>query len=74
MLDLIKLAIEKSVTELMTPVIERAIKIAVTTCEQIVKKDFSLDHDENRMRGAAHKMVRNLTSGMAMITCRLVKN
>jgi CCR4-NOT transcription complex subunit 1 len=70
MLELIKLAIEKSVTELMTPVIERAIKIAVTTCEQIVKKDFSLDHDENRMRGAAHKMVRNLTSGMAMITCR----
>jgi len=69
-LELIKLALEKSVTDWITPVIERAIKIAVTTCEQIVKKDFSLDHDENRMRVAAHQMVRNLTSGMAMITCR----
>ena len=38
LMQLIKLAIEKSVNEWITPVIERAIKIAVTTCEQIVKK------------------------------------
>ena len=68
--QLIKLAIEKSVQEWISPVIERAIKIAITTCEQIVKKDFSLDFDETRMRVAAHHMVRNLTAGMAMITCR----
>jgi CCR4-NOT transcription complex subunit 1 len=68
--QLIKLAIEKSVQEWISPVIERAIKIAITTCEQIVKKDFSLDYDETRMRVAAHHMVRNLTAGMAMITCR----
>jgi Domain of unknown function (DUF3819) len=37
-MQLIKLAIEKSVNEWISPVIERAIKIAVTTCEQIVKK------------------------------------
>merc|ERR1719334_2732658 len=68
--QLIKLAIEKSVQEWISPVIERAIKIAITTCEQIVKKDFALDFDETRMRVAAHHMVRNLTAGMAMITCR----
>jgi hypothetical protein len=33
-------------------------------------QDFSLDHEEGRMRLAAHSMVRNLTAGMAMITCR----
>jgi hypothetical protein len=38
LIQLIKLSIEKSVNEWITPVIERAIKIAVTTCEQIVKK------------------------------------
>ena len=42
----------------------------MTTCEQIVKKDFALDPDETRMRNAAHHMVRNLTAGMAMITAR----
>ena len=54
----------------MGPVIERAIKIAITTCEQIVKKDFALDFDETLMRVEAHSMARNLMAGMAMITCR----
>merc|ERR1719210_135625 len=70
LVQLIKIAIEKSIQEWATPVIERANKIALTTTEQIVKKDFALDPDETRMRAAAHNMVRNLTSGMAMITCR----
>merc|ERR1719412_3370630 len=68
--QLVNIAIEKSIKEWLQPVIERAIKIALTTCELIVKQDFALDHDEARMREAAHHMVRNLTAGMAMITCR----
>lgn len=70
LIQLIKLAIEKSIQEWASPVIDRAIKIALTTCEQIVKKDCALDHNENRIRQSAHHMVRNLTAGMAMITCR----
>ena len=70
LVQLIKIAIEKSIQEWASPVIDRANKIALTTTEHIVKKDYSLDPDENRMRSAAHNMVRNLTSGMAMITCR----
>jgi len=68
--QLVNIAIEKSIKEWLQPVIERAIKIALTTSELIVKQDFALDHDEARMREAAHHMVRNLTAGMAMITCR----
>ncbi|VDP15420.1 unnamed protein product [Soboliphyme baturini] len=32
--------------------------------------DFALEPEENKMRIAAHNMVRSLTAGMAMITCR----
>lgn len=63
-------AIERAVQELVHPVVDRSIKIAMTTCEQIVRKDFALDSEESRMRVAAHHMMRNLTAGMAMITCR----
>ena len=70
MIQLVNIAIEKSIQENLAPVIDRAIKIALTTSENIIKQDFALDHDENRMRQAAHHMVRNLTAGMAMITCR----
>ena len=33
-------------------------------------QDFALDSEEVRMRGAAHYMVKFMTSGMALITCR----
>ncbi|XP_014252247.1 CCR4-NOT transcription complex subunit 1 isoform X3 [Cimex lectularius] len=66
----IRPALERAVQEWIHPVVDRAVKIAVTTTEQIVKKDFALEPEESRMRAAAHHMVRNLAAGMAMITCR----
>ncbi|XP_024942329.1 CCR4-NOT transcription complex subunit 1 isoform X3 [Cephus cinctus] len=66
----IRLAVERAIQEWIHPVVDRSIKIALTTSEQIVRKDFALDPEEVRMRTAARHMVRNLTAGMAMITCR----
>lgn len=68
--QLVRTAIERSITDWLAPVTERSIRIATTTSEQIMRKDFALDPDENRMRTAAYYMVRNLTAGMALITCR----
>lgn len=68
--QLVRPAVERAVQEWILPVVDRSVKIALTTSEQIVKKDFALDPEESRMRIAAHHMVRNLTAGMAMITCR----
>ncbi|XP_054715657.1 CCR4-NOT transcription complex subunit 1-like [Uloborus diversus] len=66
----VRLAVERAVQEWMVPVVDRSIKISLTTCEQIIKKDFALDPEESRMRVSAHHMVRSLTAGMVMITCR----
>ncbi|XP_042855455.1 CCR4-NOT transcription complex subunit 1-like isoform X4 [Penaeus japonicus] len=68
--QLVRHAVEMAVQEIVTAVLERSIKIAITTAEHIIKKDFALDPDESRMRVATHHMVRNLTAAMAMITCR----
>lgn len=38
----VRQAIERAVQELVHPVVDRSIKIAMTTCEQIVRKDFAL--------------------------------
>ncbi|CAD7076764.1 unnamed protein product [Hermetia illucens] len=63
-------AVERTITEWLQPIVDRSVRIGVKTCEQIIRKDFALDPDENRMRTAAHYLVRNLTAGMAMITCK----
>ncbi|KAG0416949.1 hypothetical protein HPB47_006047 [Ixodes persulcatus] len=66
----VRTAVERAIQEWIMPVVERSLKIALTTCDQIVRKDFALDPEESRLRVAAHHMVRSLTAGMAMITCR----
>lgn len=33
-------------------------------------QDFALDPEEQRMIGAAHHLVKSMTAGMALITCR----
>lgn len=68
--QLVKIAVEKSIQELLPLVVERTNKISLTTCEQIIKKDFALDPDESRMRAAAHHMVRHVISGLALVTSR----
>lgn len=60
---LIRPAVERAVQECIHPVVDWSMKIALTTCEQIIKKDFSLDADDARMRAAAHHMVRSLSAG-----------
>ncbi|XP_013775386.2 CCR4-NOT transcription complex subunit 1-like [Limulus polyphemus] len=70
--QVIKAAIEQSVQEWLVPVEDHFIKIVSGTCENIVKKDFALDPEETRMRSAAHLMIRSLTAGLVMVTCREV--
>ena len=40
------------------------------TVLSLLLQDFALDPEESRMRVAAHHMVRFMTAGMALITCR----
>lgn len=63
-------AVELAVQDIITAVVDRSIKVAITTTEHIIKKDFALEHDEVRMRAATHHIVRNLSAAMAMITCK----
>merc|ERR1719422_2444856 len=63
-------AIEHTMQDFIVPIRERAVKIAVVTCEQIIKKDFALDPDEQRMRSASQAMSRNVAAGLALITSR----
>ncbi len=61
-------ALDKAVTEMMHLLLEKAVKISVSTAEPLIKKDFALDPDENHMRIAARNMVANMSSGMMLIT------
>ncbi|CAH8642924.1 unnamed protein product [Dicrocoelium dendriticum] len=67
---LIEPAMSRAINELTTPVFERCARITVTTVLNVVRKDFAMDPDPNRMLYAARQMVRHLTAGMSLITAR----
>lgn len=63
-------AIELAISEWLPTFLEKSLKICLPTAEQIIKKDFALDPDENHMQRAAHSLMRHLVSYMVMILCR----
>ncbi|EGT51973.1 hypothetical protein CAEBREN_01277 [Caenorhabditis brenneri] len=67
---LVRPAMIHAIKELIGPVTERALKIAMTVTESLVRKDFALDPEEQNLKAASFHMMRAMTAGMAMITCR----
>jgi CCR4-NOT transcription complex subunit 1 len=51
-------------------VVDRSVAIAVISTRELIAKDFAMESDENKMRKAAHLMVQNLASNLAMVTCK----
>lgn len=63
-------AVDRAILEILTPVVERSVTIACYTTVELLMKDFAMDPDENRMRGAAHLMVSTLAGSLALVTCK----
>ncbi|GMR41788.1 hypothetical protein PMAYCL1PPCAC_11983, partial [Pristionchus mayeri] len=68
--SMVRVAVTHAINELIVPVTDRALKVALTVTENVIKKDFALNPDESQLRRAAHSMMRAMTAGMAAITCR----
>ena len=51
-------------------VVVRSITMTLVTAENIIKKDFSLDPEESRMRMAAQYMVRHIAAAAVLIYAR----
>ncbi|MCO5577663.1 hypothetical protein L7F22_031494 [Adiantum nelumboides] len=51
-------AIERAIREIIAPVVERSVTIASVSARELITKDFSMESDENKMRKAAHQMLR----------------
>ncbi|KAL7323175.1 CCR4-NOT core subunit cdc39, variant 5 [Mucor circinelloides] len=63
-------AFTESIREIIGPVVERAVAIAVVSTRDLVSKDFVMEADEIKMRKAAHMMAQNLAASLAMVTSK----
>jgi CCR4-NOT transcription complex subunit 1 len=67
---LVTLALDRAIREIIQPVVERSVSIACITSQNLVKKDFAMEWDENKMKNAAHLMVANLAGNLSLVTCK----
>lgn len=67
---LIAAAVERSVSEIIGPVVERSVTIAAISASQLIAKDFALEPDEVRYQQAANTSVKSLAGSLALVTCK----
>eukprot|EP00039_Didymoeca_costata_P023184 m.6279 g.6279 ORF g.6279 m.6279 type:complete len:2271 (+) comp3509_c0_seq1:242-7054(+) len=67
---MVQAALERAIEEIISPVVDRSIKIARIAGHKLVTKDFALEPSDAKMRVAAHNMVRHLAGSLAMVTAK----
>ena len=61
-------AVERSVPEIIGPVVERSVTIASISASQLIAKDFATEPDVLRFQESAHNIVRHLAGNLALVT------
>jgi CCR4-NOT transcription complex subunit 1 len=67
---LVGMAVDNSIVEILPPVVDRSVTIALITTRELVLKDFARDGDYERVVAAARLIVQNLAGSLALVTCR----
>lgn len=68
--NLVGKAVDDSIVEILPPVVDRSVTIALITTRELVLKDFAYDRDYNRVLEASDLIVQNLAGSLALVTCR----
>jgi len=68
--DVVAKAVDSSIVEILPPVVDRSVTIALITTKELVLKDFAFDGDFNKVMRAADLIVQNLAGSLALVTCR----
>lgn len=63
-------AVEESIEEILKPVVDRSVTIALITTKELVLKDFAFDSDCDRISEASEHIIQSLAGSLALVTCR----
>lgn len=63
-------AVSQAIQEIIAPVVERSVTIAAISTSQLITKDFAMEPDEEKVRTAAHTVVKSLSGALALVTCK----
>ena len=62
--------VEQSIADILPPVVDRSVTIALITTRELVLKDFAYDSNSFKVKRAGELIVQNLAGSLALVTCR----
>ena len=68
--QLIGKAVNNAIMEILPPVVERSVTIALITTRALVLRDLAFDSSEEKVTSAADFTVQSLAGSLALVTCR----
>ncbi|KAI4191876.1 MAG: hypothetical protein LQ348_003382 [Seirophora lacunosa] len=68
--EIVQVAVQKAVLEIIAPVVERSVTIAAIATKKLINKDYVSEDDEDKIREGAQKVVRELAGSLALVTCK----
>ena len=66
----VRIAIEKAISEIIEPILQRFVGVACSTTIHLITKDFANEPNKNTVKKATHLMVKNLVGNLASVTCK----
>ena len=63
-------SLSSSISEIISPVVERAVNISLVTTKELVIKDLMFEMDEKKFQIAASNCIKSLAGSLALITCK----
>ena len=68
--NLLYQVLNDSISNIIIPVIERAVNISLVTTKELVIKDFQYESSEQNFKMAATNFIKSLAGALASVTCK----
>ena len=68
--QVVLMAVQRSILEIITPVVERSVTIATIATKDLVTKDYAMEGDEERLREALENVAKTTSASLASVTCK----
>lgn len=68
--DIVRSSLTRALQDIIQPVVDRSITIAAISTQQMIRKDFAAELDENRVRTSAVNMVKATAGSLALVTSK----
>jgi CCR4-NOT transcription complex subunit 1 len=68
--EIVRSAVTRALQDIIQPVVDRSVTIAAISTQQMIRKDFIAEPDENRVRTSAINMVKATAGSLALVTSK----